>query len=551
MATSTPDHTANGSTPGRKPGSGEAAGTETEGTPSNGGLDREHATALALALTDLIAQANVSIARSAGAASLRIISEHLGVDFSAAIQVGATWPHWRHLSLNRAMAQHLAQYSPDETWFGMPNVTYREHSDFANLFTQESDGRRTERVSADYTSIACGPNKTEDAVAFGLVCTTTPTGVPVVVAVRTAQTQHPPVIAAEILAVRREDAVLMLEHLRRLVDENEVIRGQLVSFGVSEHMENELVTFLVRPNLSQADVILPATVLPTIERHVIGPAEHAERLKATGIHLKRGLLLHGPPGTGKTHTVRYLISRMTSATVIVLTGTSLKYIEQTAALARKLAPTLVIVEDVDLIAADRSSTPNGNPLLFSLLDAMDGVAADADVTFVLTTNRADILEEALVQRPGRVDLAVEIPRPDDAGRRALIALYKGTAIVTANIEPIVEATAGATASAIKELMRRAVLVALDLDSDPVDPAAPPVIDDAVVTQVLADFAAQNQALSRALVGAADHSPRPANKDEDPPSVAEDPARGADQEKITGDNSNAGWMWNECRPPNEL
>src|SRR5205814_4503363 len=97
---------------------------------------------------------------------------------------------------------------------------------------------------------------------------------------------------------------------------------------------------------------------------------------------------------------------------ILLTGRSIRLIDEAAALARRLQPSMVVLEDVDLIAADRDYTPGGNPMLFALLDAMDGVGADADVTFLLTTNRADILESALADRPGRVDLAVELPRPD-------------------------------------------------------------------------------------------------------------------------------------------
>ena len=62
-------------------------------------------------------------------------------------------------------------------------------------------------------------------------------------------------------------------------------------------------------------------------------------------------------------------------------------------------------------------------MLFDLLDAMDGAAADADLLFVLTTNRADLLEPALAARPGRVDVAVEIDLPDAEARRRLLELY--------------------------------------------------------------------------------------------------------------------------------
>ena len=65
----------------------------------------------------------------------------------------------------------------------------------------------------------------------------------------------------------------------------------------------------------------------------------------------------------------------------------------------------------------------GGPLLFQVLNEMDGLTEEADVAFLLTTNRADLLEPALSQRPGRVDLAVEIPLPDAAGRARLLSLY--------------------------------------------------------------------------------------------------------------------------------
>lgn len=72
----------------------------------------------------------------------------------------------------------------------------------------------------------------------------------------------------------------------------------------------------------------------------------------------------------------------------------------------------MIVEDVDLIAETRGMHPGQHPLLFQLLNEIDGLGEDADVAFLLTTNRADLLEPGLAQRPGRVDQAVELPLPD-------------------------------------------------------------------------------------------------------------------------------------------
>src|SRR5260370_40929699 len=200
--------------------------------------------------------------------------------------------------------------------------------------------------------------------------------------------------------------------MERLIRAHDVFRGQVLSFTEREHHGNQLVSFLRRQAVTAQDVVLRDGVLENIEQHIIGVADWSRELLSAGQHLKRGLLLHGPPGTGKTHTVRYLTGRLADCTVILLTGLSIRFIDQAAALARRLQPSMVVLEDVDLVATDRDYTPGGNPLLFSLLDAMDGVGADADVTFVLTTNRADILETALADRPGRVDLAAESLRPE-------------------------------------------------------------------------------------------------------------------------------------------
>jgi peptidoglycan hydrolase-like protein with peptidoglycan-binding domain len=166
---------------------------------------------------------------------------------------------------------------------------------------------------------------------------------------------------------------------------------------------------------------------------------------------------------------------------------------------------LVIVEDVDLIAEERGMHPGQHGPLFELLNEIDGLGEDADVTFLLTTNRADLLEPALAQRPGRVDQAVELPLPDAEGRRRLLALYGGNLdLQLSDTEPIVSQTEGMTASFFKELLRRAALISAE--SCRGDGHGALIVNEAHLraAQLLAE---QNQ-LTRILLGARrDHHPQ--------------------------------------------
>jgi hypothetical protein len=333
-------------------------------------------------------------------------------------------------------------------------------------------------------------------VQLGLVGTSAPGGEPVLLAIRGSNPQWGlEQCRLEVLATSRVTATEVRDRVERLMAEHDLLRGQVLAFGTSEHRGNELLTFLPRPTLTGEEVVLPDGVLDAIERHTVGIAEHGERLLAAGQHLKRGLLLHGLPGTGKTHTVRYLMGRLPDTTVIILTGTAMKFIGKAAELARRLQPSVVVLEDVDLIAQDRSYGPMVQPLLFTLLDAMDGVGGDADVTFLLTTNRAGELEKALADRPGRVDLAVEIPLPDAAGREALLRLYARGLKLTADLGPVVAATEGVTASFAKELLRRAALRSLARRPD-----EDVVVGDEELATALREMQDARSALTRSLLG---------------------------------------------------
>ena len=124
-------------------------------------------------------------------------------------------------------------------------------------------------------------------------------------------------------------------------------------------------------------------------------------------------------------------------------------------MARMLQPAIVIAEE-------RTHDGCATPLLFELLNQMDGLADDADVLFLLTTNRPDLLEPALAARPGRVDLAIELPLPDAGCRERLFDLYgQGMSIQLTSRDEFVKRTSGASAAFIRELFRKAALCAAD------------------------------------------------------------------------------------------
>src|SRR5487761_60346 len=281
--------------------------------------------------------------------------------------------------------------------------------------------------------------------------------------------EHQQALAVEVAGLPVNEAQAVLAELDQLRSELNVYRGHLLDVTLTP-MGGIHLTFAVRPGLRREDVVLPEAVLGRVERHALGVAAHRQALLAVGQHLKRGLLLYGPPGTGKTHTTRHLLGQMTGYTRLVITGRSLMAVGAVTEMARDLQPGVVVLEDVDLVAEDRSMGPRSSPVLFDLLDAMDGAAGDADLLFLLTTNRADLLEPALAARPGRVDVAVEIELPDAPARERLLALYgRGVplALTPEDIAAAVERTDGTTASFLKELIRRSVLESL---YDPQGPA---------------------------------------------------------------------------------
>ena len=327
------------------------------------------------------------------------------------------------------------------------------------------------------------------------------------VLVYTSRDHWSPGVRIEVMAQSKEIADAFFKHIRMHMRKHNVYRGKIISLDQSNNGQLD-VKFHYLPKIGRDEIILPQGLIERIERQTIGFSRHIEALRAAGRHLKRGMLLFGPPGTGKTLTAMYLASQMPERTVIVITGRGAGLVAQSCKLARLLQPATIVLEDVDLIALERTNEHSCTVLLFELLNQMDGLEEDADILFVLTTNRADMLEPALAARPGRVDLALEVPLPDAGCRRRLLALYgKGVQLQLNDPESIVRKTAGASASFMKELLRKAVLYSADGNSADANAALTNGKDELVVTdqhieEALVELTFAGGELTKRLLGAA-------------------------------------------------
>jgi len=156
-----------------------------------------------------------------------------------------------------------------------------------------------------------------------------------------------------------------------------------------------------------------------------------------------------------------------------------------------------VIEDADLIARERTqlASPCQEVFLFKLLNEMDGLRPDADILFILTTNRPETLEDALTARPGRIDQAIEFPLPDEAGREKLIRLYARSAPLADDvIGETIKRTDKVSAAFIKELMRRAAQFHLERGA-----AGPVAMSD--VDAALQEMLFVGGSLNRKLLGA--------------------------------------------------
>ena len=405
---------------------------------------------------------------------LERLREHLGGDPGRMPIVSEDFDNYEHPNVQVALDKVLYSdgRSADLVGISVPNKRWQQLA-FSDLLAPSNPYGRMTEGPVDYVNFHLEGERTLPCVQYGLFFVTSGDDrlSVFVVGPPTLEMGRGNRMRVEVACSRREAALVLLKDLSTAAKELNVYRGKAVSLAPGQYGVQSLVKFHRLPRVQRDEVVLPDGVLERVEQHAVRFSEHAAALVAAKRSLKRGILLYGPPGTGKTLTVMYLATQMTGRTLIIVTGIAMGGLGTIGQFARVLAPATVVVEDVDLIAQERGMPgQQASPLLFELLNQLDGLADDADVLFVLTTNRPDILEPALAARPGRVDLVVELPVPDARGRGRLLELYaRGLTLEGVDFARYVEKTDGASPAYIKELLRKAALLAAIAGSKSVKP----------------------------------------------------------------------------------
>ena len=228
------------------------------------------------------------------------------------------------------------------------------------------------------------------------------------------------------------------------------------------------------PSVTYADIGGLESQVTEVREAVEDPLNNPEVFDTVGIEPPTGVLLHGPPGTGKTMLAR-AVANQTDATFIKMAGSELvqKFIGEGARLVRDLfelaeerQPAIIFIDEIDAIASKRTESKTSGDAevqrtMMQLLSEMDGFDERGDISIIAATNRFDMLDRAIL-RPGRFDRLIEVPEPNDEGRTEILRIHTREMSLDDDVElaALADTTEGYTGAELESLSTEAGMFAI-------------------------------------------------------------------------------------------
>ncbi|MCU4751968.1 CDC48 family AAA ATPase [Halobacteria archaeon AArc-curdl1] len=231
--------------------------------------------------------------------------------------------------------------------------------------------------------------------------------------------------------------------------------------------------FVEVPDVSWDDVGGLEGAKERLQETVQWPLEYADAYERVGLDPVKGVLLYGPPGTGKTLLAKAVANEAQSNFISIkgpelfnkYVGESEKGVREVFSKARENAPTVIFFDEIDAIAAERGhgvgDSQVGERVVSQLLTELDGLEELEDVVVIATTNRPDLIDEALL-RPGRLDRHVSVSEPDAEGRREIFEIHAGERPLgdDVDLDELTDRTEGYVGADIEAICREAATIAV-------------------------------------------------------------------------------------------
>ncbi|MFM8434668.1 MAG: ATP-binding protein [Planctomycetia bacterium] len=242
---------------------------------------------------------------------------------------------------------------------------------------------------------------------------------------------------------------------QRLKSDENPLRGRVLEARVDDNCVRLAATRALAS--SREDLVLPPEIWREIDVFLASATERRELLRSLGLGTNRGLLVAGPPGVGKTHLVRVIAATLAGPyTTILADAHAMRHtLADLYAESDTFGPTLVVLDDIDLVLGHRDGGANDGPLA-DFLAALDGVRQRDDILTIATTNDPQSLDPA-AQRTNRFDTVLALPLPDAASRTRMLQRHLAPLGVPLDCAAAAAVLDGATGADVREVVRRAVL----------------------------------------------------------------------------------------------